>query len=74
MRTEEAYVVDAWKIINNEFIKCDRDDVIYSIHDPSFKYIIGNSVRPTNGYTNSLNNHLTDCLSNIPYPYSNYYN
>ena len=54
MRTEEAYVVDAWKIINNESIKCDKDDVICSIYDSSFKYIIGNSVRPTNGYTHSL--------------------
>jgi len=54
MRTEEAYVVDAWKIINNELVKCDITDEIYSIHDKSFKYVIGSSVVPTNGYSNKL--------------------
>ena len=56
MRTEEALVVNMWKIVGNDFIEVneDLDENVVSLHDITFRYAKNAIVRPTNAFNSNL--------------------
>jgi hypothetical protein len=62
MRTDEALVVNMWKIVENDFVELNEDEIVLSLHDNTFYYRKNDIVRPKEAFNVKLD---TVCVSGI---------
>ena len=62
MRTEEALVVNMWKIIDNAFFEIKDCECVVSLHDNTFEYVINEIVKTRGVFNPRLD---TVCVSGI---------